>query len=486
MMREAAKWLTIGTDNFDVCNLEMSAQGPFDKVCAQRAFRQSGCQASGKAYPKDNNLTGSTWGDVLSGFSSLFAKMSSKDQSIQKNAASDCLGIAFQPRPATECEDYSVLPDSDNSGYIKCFSDGSPVSRCKALCKDDKSCKGIVEVPPNNVWGAASGCCTKDSASNRRNYPGLTFYTKKATAADPLFDFKSRTDHGGDDIACFSDGRSEEFCRNKCIDDPNCRAYNKIMPTSGGPGGCCYKTAASPTKPNEVVNLWTKITAPITVSGNYKKSVSSGRAYLRIIGSATIKVVGNTSSVQFFAVGGGGGAGTLNGGGGGGVQTNTESYKFKSQRVALNLQRNSTYNVTVGDGGRGPGDSGNSTSISGPGVFIMALGGAFGGATGVYCPKIMGGSGGGGCASTGMQGGSVSTSDSIVANAGAGAGGNPKSYWGGGPGIEYRGVVYGASASDASKANNGAANTGAGGSNNSAGGSGIFIISYLSDEPDIP
>ena len=486
ILREAAKWLTVGTDKFDICNVEGSSSGPFDTVCAQRAFRQAGCQAAGKAYPTSATVAGyanMTWNEMNGMFRKLRDDTKSTVRNTQAKAASDCLGIAFQPKQPKECEDYSVLPDSDNSGYIQCFSDGSPVSRCKALCKDDKSCKGIVEVPPNNVWGAASGCCTKDSASNRRNYPGLTFYTKKATAADPLFDFKSRTDHGGDDIACFSDGRSEEFCRNKCIDDPNCRSYNKIMATSGGPGGCCYKTAASPTQPNEAVNLWTKITVPITVSGRFRKSFSGGRAYFRIIGPATITVVGNAAGVKFFAVGGGGGAGTLNGGGGGGVQTNTESYKYQSQRAGLNLQRNSTYNVTIGDGGR-PGVNGGNTTITGPGVSITAIGGAYGGATGIYCPSGSGGSGGGGCASYGAQGGSVNTAEAPFGNAGAGAGGNIASYWGGGPGVEYNGVVYGAAAADASKANNGAANTGAGGSNNSNGGSGVFIISYISDEPD--
>ena len=53
-------------------------------------------------------------------------------------------------------------------------------------------------------------------------------------------------DRGGADIACFFDGRSSDFCKSKCDDDPNCKSYNTIRVNGGG---CCYKTSATPVLP---------------------------------------------------------------------------------------------------------------------------------------------------------------------------------------------------------------------------------------------
>ena len=219
----------------------------------------------------------------------------------------------------------------------------------------------------------------------------------------------------------------------------------------------------------------------ITVSGSYTTTVQNGVTYYIITGDSTVSV--NTSmSVQYFAVGGGGGAGRVNGGGAGGLQTNIPGIAaIPSQYVAgpLILKPDNTYSVTIGAGS--PGNStqnGKNTTFSGPDVpSIVALGGAFGGATGVYCPGPTGGSGGGGCTSTGMQGGSTNgPNGSRIANAGAGIGGNVQDYYAGGPGINFLGKIYGAASNDASKLYTGEANTGNGGSNGGAGGSGVFII----------
>lgn len=213
----------------------------------------------------------------------------------------------------------------------------------------------------------------------------------------------------------------------------------------------------------------------LSVSGSHKSSQANGRTYYFITGSATFTASSNVA-LEFFAIGGGGGSGTANGGGAGGVQTNAGVHAFASQVAQINISPGTSYTVAIGSGGT-TGRNGGDTTISGPGVSIRTLGGAHGGTTGVSCPAASGGCGGGGCPSTGLQGGS-----NTAFNAGGGAGGNPPEYSTGGPGIRYNGVVYGAAAPNASSvASTGAANTGNAGANGGAGGSGILIISVPSE-----
>jgi hypothetical protein len=142
------------------------------------------------------------------------------------------------------------------------------------------------------------------------------------------------------------------------------------------------------------------------------------------------------------------------------------------------LTPDNTYIVTIGAGGSDK-KNGESTIFSGGRLIpVMALGGAFGGSTGIYCPESTGGCGGGGCPSIGSQGGSTNgPNKSPVANAGAGIGGHPKDYWTGGPGITYAGETFGAGAPNAQLKFTGPKNSGGGGASGGNGGSGIFILS---------
>jgi fibronectin-binding autotransporter adhesin len=215
------------------------------------------------------------------------------------------------------------------------------------------------------------------------------------------------------------------------------------------------------------------------MTGEYTSSTANGRTYYTITGSATFSV-SDPSTFEIFAIGGGGGAGYANGGGGGGVQTNTGAFVYPSQVVSMNMPPGATYVVTIGAGGSGNINNnigaGGNTTITGPGMNITALGGASGGYSGQWCPTERGGSGGGGCPSAGLQGGS--TVANPPSNAGAGAGGPPVSYAVGGPGVMlFNGNMYGAAAPNSSVKTTGRANTGEGGSNGGDGGSGVVIIS---------
>ena len=496
MIKEAAKWLAIGSDSFDVCGMEAKVTGPFDATCLQQAFREAGCQASGAAYPSKATAAkyaSMTWGEVGNLFKKTHDAMLAPDVATQDKASKDCLGVSYYRPPPTppapkQYDGYALYPQSDRGGAdIACYFDGRDASDCKARCDADPDCKSFNSIKNNSGGG---GCCYKRSGFPVTPYPksaGVVNLYKKAPKKFDGYTLTTNADRGGADIVCHTDGRNTETCKKQCDADDNCMAFNEVdLPGWGAGKGCCVKADASPISPFNPnvadVHFYSKTNVvPFTVSGTFTKTVTGGRTYFIITGPATINVRGNTSGVQFFAVGGGGGAGNKNGGGGGGVQTNTSSYTYPTQRANIKFLANTSYYVNIGAGGR-PGVNGVATSLNGPGYYgtsisIVALGGAFGGATGVYCPASSGGSGGGGCASVGAQGGSVSTPNSIVANAGAGAGGNPKSYWDGGPGINYNGVVYGASG-NATNTSNGGPNTGTGGTSNGNGGSGVFIISY--------
>ena len=103
------------------------------------------------------------------------------------------------------------------------------------------------------------------------------------------------------------------------------------------------------------------------------------------------------STIEYLVVGGGGGGPTPAGGGGG-----AGGYIASSTAVA----EGNTYSISVGAGGlggavEGQGISGESSTLSGPGVSVTAIGGG-GGALGAGqgTPAKTGGSGGGGGAFT--------------------------------------------------------------------------------------
>jgi hypothetical protein len=147
-----------------------------------------------------------------------------------------------------------------------------------------------------------------------------------------------------------------------------------------------------------------------------------------------------TLPIRYLVVAGGGGGGSdMGGGGGAGGYLAATSYSLPA----------GTYTVTVGSGGAGgpagsgqiAGAQGTNSSISGPGVSIVAIGGGGGGSRhdSAGAPATTGGSGGGG---SGQYGGAAGT-------AGQGyAGGSSNGTWypaggGGAGGRGYNGPAHG-------------------------------------------
>jgi len=158
-IKQAAKWFTVGTTEFDVCDYKNTDRGPFMATCAQRAFRTKGCQASGSAYPTEQsaaNYASMTWGELNSKFTDLFKSMNSSDPDTQDEATTSCLGLTHTREPPKPCVDFKqtlgIYPESDiNTG---CFGARS-LEDVKAQCRNDPGCSGFSFSKTGNV---GNGC----------------------------------------------------------------------------------------------------------------------------------------------------------------------------------------------------------------------------------------------------------------------------------------------------------------------------------------
>jgi hypothetical protein len=73
----------------------------------------------------------------------------------------------------------------------------------------------------------------------------------------------ANNDIGGNDIACFNDGSSAEFCKAKCDGDSDCTGYNYIKPDgpwkgNGAGHGCCYKRGGGSLKQIQNIDFYKK------------------------------------------------------------------------------------------------------------------------------------------------------------------------------------------------------------------------------------
>ncbi|NBT46812.1 MAG: hypothetical protein EBT07_03180 [Actinobacteria bacterium] len=182
ILREAAKWLVMGTDNFDVCNMSSDTSGPFMLSCLQQEFRKAGCQASGAAYP--NTATASTyakmsWGDVGLMFANLYKSMASKDPVSQDRATRECLGLGYY-RPAPIGEYVRTDGGYDQStGNVQCFAP-TDLDTAKRNCDAQPNCRSF-------SFNTSQGGCQKTldhvGFQNDGNFQG---YTKKQYYKAPV------------------------------------------------------------------------------------------------------------------------------------------------------------------------------------------------------------------------------------------------------------------------------------------------------------
>ena len=146
--------------------------------------------------------------------------------------------------------------------YIGCFKDtgNRAIPDPKNVVSGDKaaSCAKIAMSKGHNIfavqngnecftgkdseydkYGSAGGCQPDGGPWTNQVYvmgdkipPKKAKYTKRANA-----------DSGGNDIGCFQNGESADFCKAKCDADPKCMGYNYVRPNGvwGKKSGCCYK-----------------------------------------------------------------------------------------------------------------------------------------------------------------------------------------------------------------------------------------------------
>jgi hypothetical protein len=323
MLKEAAKWLAVGSDNFDVCNIESKAIGPFDATCLQQAFREAGCQASGGAYPTKGTAAkyaSMTWSEVGTFFKKTYDSMKSSDATTQDKATKDCLGISYfrpptvEPRPK-QYDGYTLYPNSDNTDSIMGFADGRDASDCKARCDADPNCKAFNAVLNYGPWGGKSGCVTKRTGNpvipfNKALGGAIHLYKKDPKKFDG-YTLTANSDRNGADIACYTDGRNADTCKAMCDANPACASFNEIdIP---GWKGCCLKTTATPVAPfpqsTGDVHLYAKqITAsklPKTIGGLmvwYDGSDPNGNGAIPANGSNINTWVNKAGYSQYNAV----------------------------------------------------------------------------------------------------------------------------------------------------------------------------------------
>lgn len=153
MVREAAKWLSIGTTNFDICGFRDTDMGPFPIDCLQREFRKAGCQPAGRSAPTEENAgtyNSYSFGQVKQYFKGIYDRMKTTSNSAQQDAAiMDCLGVSFSRQIALPCEEtgieYFVYSNNNNapgtfigrivskSGYIADIENNQPSALAKMM-----------------------------------------------------------------------------------------------------------------------------------------------------------------------------------------------------------------------------------------------------------------------------------------------------------------------------------------------------------------
>lgn len=108
LIRESAKHLVTGTKDFDMCDIDGKARGPFELYCLQRKFRETGCQPAGSKFPNQVNAVdyaNMTWDEVGGIFRSLKDAMNSSSAKEQDAAVKGCLGVTYYRPPPVPCTD---------------------------------------------------------------------------------------------------------------------------------------------------------------------------------------------------------------------------------------------------------------------------------------------------------------------------------------------------------------------------------------------
>jgi len=163
-IKQAAKWFTVGTTEFDICDYKTTQRGPFGTTCLQRAFRTKGCQASGSEYPSEKTTpeyANMTWGELNSKFTDLFKTMNSSDPDVQDTATEKCLGLTHTRKPPRNCDfDFINEPNAPTKTWNElnqmCEAKGQRLCNSKELCPSGKPNPKLNVFNGQDNWMAVS------------------------------------------------------------------------------------------------------------------------------------------------------------------------------------------------------------------------------------------------------------------------------------------------------------------------------------------
>ena len=146
IVREAAKYMVSGSENFDICAIDGKDKGPFRTDCLQRAFREEGCQPAGSKHPSDRTAgeyANMTWTQVHKTFSDIADRMKSSDAKVQDKAMTECLGITYVRAPGVQDCIYRRIPGGYENASNFTRVDGISVAEAKDRCAKDSKCFGF-------------------------------------------------------------------------------------------------------------------------------------------------------------------------------------------------------------------------------------------------------------------------------------------------------------------------------------------------------
>ena len=173
---------------FDPCNpnnppitMNGSVQSLSTSVwCLQRAFRQAGCQATGNAYPTQNNIgtySSQTYATIQQMFAAMFNNMSAANQAVQDQAVKNCLGVSYSRDSSVPLEYSTTLNATVGEESIACYAQSADF--CAKKCSEDPTCLSYT------YDSNGSQCCINATRTNIIEKRGSTLMSKNSGYPQP-------------------------------------------------------------------------------------------------------------------------------------------------------------------------------------------------------------------------------------------------------------------------------------------------------------
>ena len=288
------------------------ADGSFsgNMSCLQELWASAGGNANGTGYPSSDAKAKDLLVNDGSGKPALDATVerfnngvnialygvdlngSPQDFQVIKDNALFYLGIAMNnpcdgPSSATgphtpECLDYlwktsknpgqdGILSDPSKLPYAYCSPKGGQaplgtngVNYTNVEAANELGGVSNVRASYQNIFNRSQDSSNFDAqADAMRSCYGISIQAPPDKPCPAKYRKYPNADRGGADIACYFDGSSADFCKQKCDADPNCKSYNYIYPNTvwGAQSGCCYKSTNTPILPQPGIDFYSKLAA---------------------------------------------------------------------------------------------------------------------------------------------------------------------------------------------------------------------------------